>query len=204
MAKDIFHQRGQAEEAAFFHQRDAKLIEKLREKAKLSEIAHALAEKLHVENPDLLRQVVAHGVTLDTGAAFLLAPLVQVAWADHHVTPEEQALVLRLAHERGVDPGSADEAQLLKWLQARPPEALFDAAIEAIATGLTVLPPDEADARITAIMTACTAVAEAPEGLGRLLQEHSLATPGERHTLDVIRAGLRGRQRGSAADGPTH
>jgi tellurite resistance protein len=204
MAKDIFRERGQADEAAYFHQRDAMLIEKIRAKAKLSEIAQALAEKLHVENPELLRRITDLGVTLETGAAFLSAPLVQVAWADHRVTPEEHALVLRFAHERGIDPGSAAEAQLIKWLEGRPPDALFDAAIEAIAAGLTVLPPDEADARIDAVMRACRTIAEAPEGIGRVLQEHSLVTPAERHTLDLIRASLRAGRRRPDGEGPTH
>ena len=204
MDKNIFHDRERAEEEVYFRQRDERLVGKLREKAKLGEVAGALAEKLHVDNPQLLRRVADLGVTLDTGAAFLLAPLVQVAWADHHVTPEEHAMVLRFAHERGVAPGSVDEAQLIKWLQARPADALFDAAIEAIAAGLTVLPQAEVDARIDAIMKACTTIAEAPEGLGRLLQEHSLVTPGERHTLDVIRAGLRGGRGETVTDSPTH
>ena len=82
MEKDIFKERGRALEAAYFHDQDAKLIEKLRESARLEEVAIALAEKLQVDNPDLLLRVMELGVTLDIAPAFLLAPLVQVAWAE--------------------------------------------------------------------------------------------------------------------------
>ena len=65
MEKDIFKERGRGEEEAYFRQQDAKLIEKLRESARLEEIAIALAEKLQVDNPELLRRVIDLGVTLD-------------------------------------------------------------------------------------------------------------------------------------------
>ena len=54
MAKDIFRDRERGEEQAYFHQQDAKLIAKLRQKAQLSEIAHALADKLQADEPALL------------------------------------------------------------------------------------------------------------------------------------------------------
>ena len=57
---------------------------------------------------------------LDTGPAFLLAPLVQVARAEGKVTDRERDTVLRLAAARGVEAGSPAHTQLLKWLQERP------------------------------------------------------------------------------------
>ncbi len=49
MTRDIFRDRERGEEAAYFRQQDAMLIAKLRQKAQFSEIAHALAEKLHAD-----------------------------------------------------------------------------------------------------------------------------------------------------------
>ena len=97
MEKDIFKERERALEAVYFHDQDTKLIEKLRESARLEEIAKALAEKLQVDNPELLHRVMELGVTLDTAPAFLLAPLVQVAWAEGEVTEREYQTVLRFA-----------------------------------------------------------------------------------------------------------
>src|SRR3954469_24436200 len=105
MAKDMLHGRGHADEEVYFRQRDANLIAKLHEKAQFSEIAHALAEKLHADEPELLARIQKLGITLDTGSAFILAPLVEVAWADGDVSHAERDAILHVAKRRGVEPG---------------------------------------------------------------------------------------------------
>ena len=195
MEKDIFKERERALEAVYFHDQDAKLIEKLRESARLEEIAVALAEKLQVDNPELLRQVMALGLRLDTAPAFLLAPLVQVAWAEGAVTEQEHKTVLRLASTRGVEERSPAHVQLLAWLQERPPDALFDTATEVIKVGLSVLPPCEREERITRIVQACHEVAEASGGLARLLGLGSGVSVEEESLLDTITTTLRGHRR---------
>jgi hypothetical protein len=192
MSKDIFHAREQAEEAVYFQQRDAKLIEKLREKARLSEIAAALAEKLAVDNQELLRRIMQFGITLDTGAAFLLLPLVQIAWAEGKVTDHERSSVLAVAGERGIQPGSADHAQLVKWLEQRPSDALFETALEAIKLGLSVLPPAETRERIERILEACHKVAAVSGGLPKVLHLQSGISAEEQKVLDLIRSRLVG------------
>ena len=102
----MFKDRGRSLEEEYFRKHDAKLIEKLRERGKVEEIVEVLAVKLQIDDPALLRRIMALGVTLDTGAAFLLAPLVQVAWAEGGVTDREREKVLRIAAERGVDTSS--------------------------------------------------------------------------------------------------
>jgi hypothetical protein len=170
MAKDIFRDRGRAEEGVYFRQRDANLVAKLRQKAQLSEIAHALAEKLQVDEPGLLERIQKVGVTLDTGAAFILAPLVEVAWVDGDVSHAERETILHIAKQRGVAPGSADHRRLLEWLAHRPSDEVFRAALEAIRVGLSVLPPGEADQRIAAMIKACEDVAHSAGGITGLLQ----------------------------------
>ena len=135
MTKDIFRERERGEEDAYFRQQDAKLIAKLRQKAHFSEIAHALAEKLHADEPALLERIQKLGVTLDTGSAFILAPLVEVAWIDGEVSHAERDTILRIAKQRGVEPGSADYDQLLDWLAHRPSDEVFETALEAIRIG---------------------------------------------------------------------
>ena len=190
MAKDMFGDRERAEEATYFRKQDEKLIEKLRQRAQLSEIAKALAEKLQVDDPALLKRIVELGVTLDTGAAFILAPLVEIAWADGHVSKAEHDTVLRVAFERGVGPGSPDLAQLLKWLQDRPSDALFQTALEAIKVGIAVLPREEAEERIQKMLRACETVAEASGGLQKLLRMHSGVSPQEQSVLNEIKSRL--------------
>ena len=169
MTKDMFRDRERGEEEAYFRQHDARLIEKLRQKAQFSEIAHALAEKLHADEPELLERIKKLGVTLDTGSAFILAPLVEVAWVDGDVSHAERDAILQIAKQRGVAPGSADYRQLLDWLAHRPSEEVFRTAMEAIRIGLSVLPPDESEQRIATIIKACEDVAQAAGGIAELL-----------------------------------
>src|SRR5690349_18400554 len=99
---DIWKDRGNAFEEQWANAQDEELVKKMREKARLEEIAESLAQVLQVEHPDILKRVADLGVTLETGPALLLAPLVQIAWAEGKVTDDERATVLRLAHGRGL------------------------------------------------------------------------------------------------------
>ena len=168
MAKDIFRDRERGEEQAYFRQQDVKLIAKLHQKAQLSEIAHALAEKLHADEPGLLDRIQKLGVSLNTGSAFILAPLVEVAWVDGQVSDAERDTILDIAQQRGVELGSADYRQLLDWLAHRPSDEVFRTALEAIRIGLSVLPPDESEQRIATIIKACEDVAQAAGGIAQL------------------------------------
>jgi len=193
MDKDAFKDRGRSFEEEYFRKHDAQLIEKLRERGKVEEIVEALAVKLQIDDPALLRRIMALGVTLDTGAAFLLAPLVQVAWAEGGVTDRERESVLRIAVERGVDTSSPAYTQLQAWLRTRPADAIFDTAVEAIKRGLSVLTPAERADRIKRIVDACREVASASGGLGRLLGLGTGVSSEEESILDAMTATLRGR-----------
>ena len=190
MTKDAFKDREHALEEEFFRKSDAALLEKMRAKAKLDEVAAELAKTLQVENPDLLRRVIDLGVAPGTGAALLLLPLVQVAWAEDEVTDKERAAVLRLAATRGVASGSPSEAQLRGWLVNRPSDALFQAAIEVIKAGISRLTPQEREDRIRAYAGACREVSEASGGLAKVLGGSGTSSE-ERSLIDVISAALR-------------
>ena len=192
MSEDIFKERGRSFEEEYFKKHEARLIAKLRERGRLEEISEALALKLQIDSPDLLRRIMALGVTVETGPAFLLAPLVQVAWAEGAVTDRERATVLRLAKERGIEPTSPAYAQLDAWLSQCPVDALFDAAIEAIKSGLSVLTPEERADRIRRIVDACRQVADASGGLSRLVGLGGVSNE-EEALLDGMAARLRAR-----------
>ena len=186
MTKDIFHDRGRAEEAVYFHKQDAILLERLRQKLKLSEIAEALAEKLKVDNRELLEKIAELGVTIDTGAAFILSPLIEIAWADGNISQAERETIIRMARNRGIAPDSADMSQLLRWLEHRPDDAVFRLAIEAIRVGISVLSHDEAEQRVKEMVAACEEVAQSAGGLQRLLSLRARVSPRERTALDEI------------------
>ena len=159
--KGFLGDREKAMEANYFRQQDARLIDKLRQGAQFDQIAQAVKDKLDIDNPELLRRVRALGITADNAAAFLLAPLVQVAWGGDSVTREERDTVLRIARERGIEDGSPAQTQLLQWLDVRHDDTFFDTAIEVIKYGLSVLPRYEQEERIKRIVDACHDVAKA-------------------------------------------
>jgi hypothetical protein len=192
--RNAFYDREQAEENVYFAQRDQRLIERLRERAKLGDIAAALADKLHVDNPDLLSRIVNLGVSSETAAAFLVAPLVDVAWADGHVRPAEYDAVVRLAAERGVAHDSSDMNQIRKWLEHRPPRELVEAALDAAKVGLSVLPSEERRTRVEQMLHACEAVAKsgAAPGAAPLVVMSGQMTQQAMAAIGHIRAKLSG------------
>ena len=194
MDRDIFKERERGLEEGYFRAQEAKLIEKMREKAKLGELVNALAEHLQVDNPELLSRVMALGITLENGPALLVAPLIQVAWAEGNVSARERETVMRLAEGRGVTVGSPAQSQILAWLDVRPSDELFDTAMEVIKHGINLLPKELRDERIKGIVEACHQVAEASGGLSRLLGFSDGVTPEEEVLLEAISARLRGEK----------
>jgi hypothetical protein len=190
--KDIFKEREHGDEAQYFRRLDEKLLEKMRERAALDEVAQALADKLRVDNRELLNRVLDLGLTRDTGTAILLAPLVQVAWAEGSVSRREREVIFEIAASRGIEVGSGAQAQLEAWLELRPSDALFETALEVMKAGLGVLPVGEREERVREIVDGCKRVAEATGGgLARLLGMHNIVGE-EAAVLDAIGAKLRG------------
>jgi tellurite resistance protein len=189
---DIFKGRERAFEAVYFSKQDAKLLAKMRERAALREVAQALAEKLRVDDAELLKRVSDLGLNRETGPAILLAPLVQVAWAEGEVTEREREVVFEIAASRGVVAGSAAHAQLDTWLRQRPADALFETAFEVMKVAASVLPAEEREERIRGIVDACRRVAEASGGgLAKLLGMGSAVSGDEASVLEAITAQLR-------------
>lgn len=189
---DIFKERERGFEADYFRKQDARLLAKLRERSALGEVAQALAEKLKVDNAELLRHIAELGITRETGAAMLVMPLIQVAWAEGQVSEAERDTVLSLAAARGIDPGSPAYAQLEAWLKKRPSDELFATALEAMKDGLAVLPAAEREERVKGIVEAAHKVADASGG--GLLKLVGLATGvshDETAVLDAIQKQLR-------------
>ncbi len=191
MADDIFKDRERALEGQWARAHDAELIEKLRQKEILDALSTALSEKLGVSSPDVLLRVIALGTTTETAPALLLAPLVEVAWAEGHVTEPERQAVLRLAAAHGIAAAGPAAVQLTEWLSARPSDELFATAVDVIKAGLAALPAGEREGRLATLASGCREVAEASGGLGHKLGLTSGVSSQEHSTLDRILAALR-------------
>ena len=189
---DLLKERERAFEADYFRKQDEKLLAKMRERAALQEVASALADKLRVDDAELLRRVAALGLDEGSGAAILLAPLVQVAWAEGHVSERERETVLEIAASRGVGPGSPARVKLESWLKTRPDDSVFETAMEVLRVAESVLPIEERQERVKGVVDACRRVAEASGGgLGKLLGMKSGVSGDEQAVLEAITAKLR-------------
>src|SRR4029453_5585788 len=192
MTNELFKDRERAAEANYFRQQDERLIQSLRQRAPLDEIAKAIGEKLQVDNHELVGRVRKLGLKPEAAPALFLAPLVQVAWAEGKITRDEQDAVLKLTLDRGVAMNSPPYVQILEWLAVRPSNEVFDVAVEVLKYGFAVLPEDEREERIKRVVEACHEVAAASGGgLAKLLGLSSSVSEVEASMLDSLNATLR-------------
>lgn len=117
---DPFNQRAKSLEDAFFQNKDRELMDKMRGELSAMEEKKKLAHVSGIVEERVLANLVQAGVKAETLAAVSLIPLVEVAWADGSVSPEERDAVLNAAVAQGVQPDTAPYEVLKSWLQTRP------------------------------------------------------------------------------------
>lgn len=122
--------RGREDE--YFRRRDRELIEKMRAAAAADQAREALGTRSGLHDPALLQELEALGFTPETVSLLPLVPIVQVAWAEGHVTDAERELIVQLARQRGIDSGTPADEQLTAWLATRPSEEVFARATRLI------------------------------------------------------------------------
>src|SRR5918992_750550 len=115
-------------EEDYFRKQDQELIERMRRAAILAQERDALEAKTGLHDPELLKDLQGLGFHPDTVVLLPLVPLVQVAWVEGGVSPQERALIVDLARKRGVQQGSAADRQLAEWLSESPDPSVFTSA----------------------------------------------------------------------------
>jgi hypothetical protein len=151
-------------EDAFFAREDAKLLEKLRERARQQERRAAMREVVRVQDDALIDHLIELGLEPETMLALQLVPLAAVAWADGQIEPREREAVLKAANAQGVALDSVAGQMLERWLTQRPSEELVDAWKRHMRAILPALSPKErGEIRASAIERA-RSVAEAAGG----------------------------------------
>jgi hypothetical protein len=127
MESNPLRARGNAFEEAYIRQIEAERLQKSLVESGRKALRTDLGVELEIRDVGLLDRLVELGITPDTAAAFEALPLVEVAWADGDVDPEERWRVLGIATAFGLELGRPAHAQLELWLIRRPPGDLFDA-----------------------------------------------------------------------------
>ena len=114
-------------EDSFFAKENARILQELREAAALEEKKEGFRKYLNIENEEILDALIELEVEPETLIAFMLVPLVEVAWADGEIQPKERDAIIKAAMERGVEEGSPTCDLLRNWLATPPGPALLEA-----------------------------------------------------------------------------
>jgi hypothetical protein len=114
-------------EDAFFHKRDAILIEQYHAMEKMKKTKSALRKVSGITRDDVLDKLVSLDVRPETLASLAMVPLVEIAWADGSIQVEEREAILKAAAKNGFTRDSIDFALIESWLARRPPESLLEA-----------------------------------------------------------------------------
>ena len=120
-------ERGKSLEAAFFARENAKLLGKLRQAANAKTQRRRLAQACGIQDEPLLDFLLASKISVETLAAFFLVPLVEVAWADGKISPDERLAVLQASLDSGISQQSPAYELLNNWLQRPPSKDLLEA-----------------------------------------------------------------------------
>lgn len=124
---DNLQRRGNALEDLFFQQRDRQLMEQLSKELADTQARTALAQVSGISNEQVLQALVNQNIGPGNMICLTMVPLVQVAWADGEVQPDEAAAIRRAANENGVKSDSASGELLNRWLARKPPVELYQA-----------------------------------------------------------------------------
>jgi len=161
---DAFRQREIGLEEAFFKERDRHLMEKLRSELSAFEERQKLAHVSGIVEEHVLASLEQAGVRAETLAAVGLIPMVEVAWCDGNVAPEEREAVLNAAVAQGIHPDSAAYDILNHWLDQRPDPHIIQAWKEYVHEMSRLMPKESLASMRKHMLDRCTRVAAAAGG----------------------------------------
>lgn len=163
-SSDAFAARSKSLEDAFFKDRDRVLLEKLGRELEALEAKQKLAHVTGIVEERVLHHLVEAGVRGETLAAVTLIPMVEVAWCDGSVSPEEADAVLNAAVNQGIHTNSASYGLLKQWLQNRPDPHVITAWREYVQEMVRLMPKDSLANLRRHMLDRCRRVAEAAGG----------------------------------------
>lgn len=100
----------------------------------------------------------------DTEELLKLVPLVEVAWADGHITKKERKLIFDSFFDLGIRPTNDNIQRLLSWLKLSPNGDFVQRSLERLKERFESLSEDERAEEKYSLISQCTLVAEASGG----------------------------------------
>jgi tellurite resistance protein len=165
MADDSMARRGKGLEEEYFHRKEKELREKLRQQRAAEAARQELAEATGIPNEEILKTLQELGYTRDTVALLHFVPLLNVAWADNSVSPQEREMILEAARLHGVAEDSAAYKQLTEWLINRPSDEFFEHTLRIIGDFLESAPESAGTPDARGLLDKATRVAAASGGI---------------------------------------
>ena len=187
--QDAFAKRERALEDQYFQNKDRELLEKLRQQAASEETRRKLGEATGVRDASVIAEMAELGFNPDTVVLLPFVPIVEVAWAEQGVTDAERNLIVELARARGIEAGSAADAQLAAWLTEQPDGKVFAGAARLIKALFDARPEGQDDLDTSDLVRYCEQVADASGGFLSLRR----ISPAERALLGRINDELKAR-----------
>ena len=190
MSEGDYGNRPHAMEDDYFHKKDRELIEKMRRAAADEKARSEMAAQIRINDPGLIKDLGELGFTPETVKVLPLMPIVQLAWAEGGVSPEERKLLVSLARNRGISEGSPADLLLADWMARAPAPEIFSNAMRLIRAMLDAAPAGGDAITADDIMRYCESIAAASGGIfgiGKVSSE-------ERATLAQIAAELKKRE----------
>lgn len=178
-------------EEDYFRKQDQELIERMRKASLAARERAELEARTGLHDPNLLRDLQELGFTPETVSLLPLIPLIQVAWAESGVSPQERALIVGLARKRGITQGSLADHQLSEWLAHCPDASVFRRADRLIGAVLAAGSDATADLTADDLVKYCESIAAASGGIlgiGKISAE-------ERAAISDIASQLKARTR---------
>lgn len=132
-----------------------------------------------------LRALVASGLKAGETPLLPLIPALRVAWAGDRVDPRERRILETMLSELRIGDGAT--RAFVRWIEERPAEAFFDAALFALVLVLRRAPVEARRQAVDGIRRRCLEVARASGGVVGVRRR----SREERRLLDEIDERLR-------------
>lgn len=162
---DALHSRGKSLEDAYFAAQDRQLAEQLKRRLNAEEREQLLAYSLGLTG-ELAHQGFANLKSgIEVVAAMALLPLVEVAWCDGQVSPEEKVAIRQAAIEMGMEVDSPLSLFLQNWIEQRPPRAAVQAWRDYVKAFTALVEPATAAVVKEKILGRAEKIARATGGL---------------------------------------
>jgi len=124
-----------------------------------------------VNDLELVAELQQLGLDAESFRAVALLPLIQVAWADERVQPQERKAILLIAKGHELLVGNAEQV-VHAWLEDRPSDEDFERGRRVLATlaqRKQGLGADMPESVLDTVVELCTVVAESAGGLFGLI-----------------------------------